>query len=194
MFKLDKNVPLRSITLLDLPDSGSKVIGYFLTDLVKYPSFDPTMRGRYNGYVILGQNHPFSGTRDIIGNYDVHGGITFANKLKNFNLDPYPELWAYADNWVVGFDTAQAGDNAENWGLDKTVNETIKLLQLMNKVEDYIEVDLKQINERIFFKTKGDDYIYFYDGIAEKLYKTNGAEVTKTFMPSNLKIKVLHRY
>jgi hypothetical protein len=194
MFKLDKNVPLRSITLLDLPDSSSKVVGYFLTDLVKYPNFDPTMRGRYNGYVILGKNHPFSGIRDIIGNYDVHGGITFANKLKDFNIDPYPELWAYADNWVVGFDTAHAGDNAENWGLDKTVDETIKLLQLMNKVEDYIEVNLKQINERIFFKTKGDDYIYFYDGIAEKLYKTNGAEVTKTFMPSNLKIKLLHRY
>lgn len=88
MFKLDKNVPLRSITLLDLPDSSSKVVGYFLSDLVKYPSFDPTMRGRYNGYVVLGKNHPFSGTRDIIGNYDVHGGITFANKLKDFNIDP----------------------------------------------------------------------------------------------------------
>lgn len=58
MFKLDKNVPLRSITLLDLPDDSRKTVGYFLTDLVKYPSFDPTMRGRYNGYVILGKKSP----------------------------------------------------------------------------------------------------------------------------------------
>lgn len=194
MFKLDKNVPLRSITLLDLPDSGSKVVGYFLTDLVKYPSFDPTMRGRYNGYVILGKNHPFSGTRDIIGNYDVHGGITFANKLKDFNLDPYPELWAYADNWVVGFDTAHAGDNAENWGLDKTVDETIKLLQLMNKVEDYIEVDLRSINKTIFFKVKGHKNVYYYDGIEEVLFAINDDEVVKAPMFGKVEIKILYQY
>lgn len=193
MFKLDKNVALRSITILNNADT-EKVVGYFLSDLSKYPTFDPTLRGRYNGYVILGENHPFDGARDIIGNYDVHGGITFANKLKDFNIDPYPELWAYADNWVVGFDTAHAGDNTENWDLDKTVNETIKLSQLMNEVEDYIEVNLKQITQRIFFKIKGDDKIYFYDGIEEKLFETNGAEVTKTFIPSKQLIKVLHRY
>ena len=194
MFKLNKNVPLRSITLLDLPDSGSKVVGYFLSDLVKYPSFDPTMRGRYNGYVILGKNHSFSGTRDIIGDYDVHGGITFANKLKDFNLDPYPELWSYADNWVVGFDTAHAGDNAENWGLDKTVNETIKLLQLMNKVEDYIEVDLRGITKTIFFKVKGHKNVYYYDGIEEVLFAINGDEVVKAPMFGKVEVKILHQY
>lgn len=193
MFKLDKNVPLRSITLLDLPDSGSKVVGYFLSDLVKYPSFDPTMRGRYNGYVILGQNHPFSGTRDIIGNYDVHGGITFANKLKDFNIDPYPELWAYADNWVVGFDTAHAGDNALDWDLEKTFAETIKLSQLMNKVEDYIEVDLRGITKTIFFKVKGHKNVY-YDGIEEVLFAINGDEVVKAPMFGKVEIKVLHQY
>lgn len=194
MFKLDKNVPLRSITLLDLPDGSRKTVGYFLSDLVKYPSFDPTMRGRYNGYVILGKNHPFSGTRDIIGNYDVHGGITFANKLKDFNIDPYPELWAYADNWVVGFDTAHTGDNAENWGLDKTVDETIKLLQLMNKVEDYIEVDLRSITKTIFFKVKGHKNVYYYDGIEEVLFAINGDEVVKAPMFGKVEIKVLHQY
>lgn len=194
MFKLDKNVPLRSITLLDLPDSGSKVVGYFLTDLVKYPSFDPTMRGRYNGYVILGKNHPFSGTRDIIGNYNVHGGITFANKLKDFNIDPYPELWAYADNWVVGFDTAHAGDNAENWGLDKTVDETIKLLQLMNKVEEYIEVDTKTLTGRLFFKIKDKDGVYFYDDMRGRLFIINGDEITSSSLFGKVKIKILHQY
>lgn len=195
-FKLDKNVPLRSITLLDLPDGNRKTVGYFLTDLAKYPSFDPALRGRYNGYVILGKNHPFDGTRDIIGNYDVHGGITFANKLKDFNIDPYPELWAYADNLVVGFDTAHAGDNAENWGLDKTVDETIKLSQLMNKVEDYIEVELKNITSRIFFYIEGvKDIIYFYDGVEDRLFETNGACFThiETFITPH-KIKILYKY
>ena len=194
MFKLDKNVPLRSITLLDLPDSGSKVVGYFLSDLVKYPSFDPTMRGRYNGYVILGKNHPFSGTRDIIGDYDVHGGITFANKLKDFNIDPYPELWAYADNWVVGFDTAHAGDNALDWDLEKTFAETIKLSQLMNKVEDYIEVDLRGVSKTIFFKVKGHKNVYYYDGIEEVLFAINGDEVVKAPMFGKVEIKILHKY
>lgn len=194
MFKLDKNVPLRSITLLDLPDGGSKVVGYFLSDLVKYPSFDPTMRGRYNGYVILGRNHPFSGTRDIIGDYDVHGGITFTNKLKDFNIDPYPELWAYADNWVVGFDTAHAGDNALDWDLEKTFAETIKLSQLMNKVEDYIEVDLRGISKTIFFKVKGHKNVYYYDGIEEVLFAINGEEVVKAPMFGKVEIKILHQY
>lgn len=194
MFKLDKNVPLRSITLLDLPDSSSKVVGYFLSDLVKYPSFDPTMRGRYNGYVILGKNHPFSGTRDIIGNYDVHGGITFANKLKDFNIDPYPELWAYADNWVVGFDTAHTGDNALDWDLEKTFAETIKLSQLMNKVEDYIEVDLRGVSKTIFFKVKGHKNVYYYDGIEEVLFAINGDEVVKAPMFGKVEIKILHQY
>ena len=194
MFKLDKNVPLRSITLLDLPDDSRKTVGYFLTDLVKYPSFDPTMRGRYNGYVILGKNHPFDGERDIIGNYDVHGGITFANKLKDFNIEPYPELWAYADNWVVGFDTAHAGDNAENWDLEKTVNETIKLSQLMNKVGDYIEVDLQTITGRFFFKIKDKDGVYFYDDLREDMLKITDEEVTRTRLIGKIKIKVLDKY
>lgn len=194
MFKLDKNVPLRSITLLDLPDGSRKTVGYFLTDLVKYPSFDPTMRGRYNGYVILGKNHPFDGTRDIIGNYDVHGGITFANRLKDFNLDPYPELWAYADNWVVGFDTAHAGDNALDWDLDKTVDETIKLSQLMNKVGDYIEVDLQTITGRFFFKIKDKDGVYFYDDLRGDMLKITDEEVTRTRLIGKIKIKVLDKY
>lgn len=194
MFKLDKNVPLRSITLLDLPDGSRKTVGYFLTDLVKYPSFDPALRGRYNGYVILGKNHPFDGARDIIGNYDVHGGITFANKLKDFNIDPYPELWAYADNWVVGFDTAHAGDNVDNWGLDKTVNETIKLSQLMNKIDDYIEVDLRDVRESIFFKVKGHENVYFYDGIEELLFAINADEAIKAPMFGKVEIKILQRY
>lgn len=193
-FKLDKNVPLRSITLLDLPDGNRKTVGYFLTDLVKYPSFDFAMRGRYNGYVILGKNHPFDGARDIIGNYNVHGGITFANKLKDFNIDPYPELWAYADNWVIGFDTAHAGDNAENWGLDKTVDETIKLSQLMNKIDDYIEVDLRDVRESIFFKVKGHKNVYFYDGIEELLFAINADEAIKAPMFGKVEIKILQRY
>lgn len=194
MFKLDKNVPLRSITLLDLPDDSRKTVGYFLTDLVKYPSFDPTMRGRYNGYVILGKNHPFDGERDIIGNYDVHGGITFANKLKDFNIDPYPELWAYADNWVVGFDTAHAGDNALDWDLDKTVDETIKLSQLMNKVGDYIEVDLQTITGRFFFKIKDKDGVYFYDDLRGDMLKITDEEVTRARLIGKIKIKVLDKY
>ena len=194
MFKLDKNVPLRSITLLDLPDGNRKTVGYFLTDLVKYPSFDPALRGRYNGYVILGKNHPFDGARDIIGNYDVHGGITFTNKLKDFNIDPYPELWAYADNWVVGFDTAHAGDNVNNWDLDKTVNETIKLSQLMNKIDDYIEVDLRDVRESIFFKVKGHENVYFYDGIEELLFAINADEAIKAPMFGKVEIKILQRY
>lgn len=193
-FKLDKNVPLRSITLLDLPDGNRKTVGYFLTDLSKYPTFDPALRGRYNGYVILGKNHPFDGTRDIIGDYDVHGGITFANKLKDFNIDPYPELWAYADNWVVGFDTAHAGDNVDNWGLDKTVNETIKLSQLMNKVEDYIEVDLQTITGRFFFKIKDEEGLYFYDNLRGDMLKISGEKITYTPMFGKVKIKVLHKY
>lgn len=194
MFKLDKNVPLRSITLLDLPDGNRKTVGYFLTDLVKYPSFNPTMRGRYNGYVILGKDHPFDGARDIIGNYDVHGGITFANKLKDFNLDPYPELWAYADNWVVGFDTAHCGDNAENWSLERTIDETIKLSQLMNKVEEYMEVDLGAVTSRIFFKAKGHKNVFFYDGMQDELFAINGEEAIKAPMFGKVEIKILQKY
>lgn len=109
-------------------------------------------------------------------------------------LTPYPELWAYADNWVVGFDTAHAGDNALDWGLEKTFDETIKLSQLMNKVEDYIEVDLRSITKTIFFKVKGHKNVYYYDGIEEVLFAINGEEVVKAPMFGKVEIKILHQY
>lgn len=196
MFKLDKNVPLRNITLLTNKDSEN-IVGYFLSDLSKYPDFDPNRRGRYNGYVILAQDHPLAGERDIIGDYDVHGGITFANKLKDFNIDPYPELWRYADNWVVGFDTAHGGDTALNWDFVRTKDETVKLLNLMANVSEYNAIDLRGITKTIFFKIKGDDNIYFYDGIEEVLFKIKDGEVIKSppmVSGLELKIKILHKY
>lgn len=196
-FKLDKNVALRNITLAITSKADKElVVGYFLSDLSKYPKFDPNLRGRYNGYVILGKDHPFNGVRDIIGDYDVHGGITLANKLKDFNLEPYPELWAYADHWVVGFDTAHVGDNDLKWTLERATDETRNLYALMLTVEEYQNVYLRDISARAFFKIKDCENIYFYDGFEERLFKI-GADVVELKFPETPymhKIKILHKF
>ena len=66
----------------------------------------------------------------------------------------------------------------------------------MNKVEDYIEVELKNITSRIFFYIEGvKDIIYFYDGMEDILFETNGACFThiETFITPH-KIKILYKY
>ena len=196
-FKLDKNVALRNITLAITSKADKDlVLGYFLSDLSKYPNFDPVMRGRYNGYVILGKDHLLVDKKDFLGDYDVHGGITFANKLKDFNIDPYPELWAYADNWVVGFDTAHAGDNYEKWSLQRTISETCKFYMLMCNVDEYRDVYLTDFSDNIVFKFKDDTAVYLYDSMREKLFKISNNEFKEQnyIKSSKVKIKVLRKF
>jgi hypothetical protein len=93
-----------------------------------------------NGYIFIPSNHPLYGKDyDDIDIY-VHGGLTFSKNFKASNflhwidgreyygdvtLDNYKEFDNY---WIIGFDTAHAGDNLISCSKDYVMIETDNLL------------------------------------------------------------------
>ena len=130
---------LEEITIFPTPKNG--VVGFFLSDISSIRSTE-LLFGTHNGYVILDRNHPISGMyySDIDEKYDieVHGGITFSNRLSTFkhstDFSETPELLDYQDYWVLGFDTQHAGDNAEKWNAESTLKETERFAEQLMKI------------------------------------------------------------
>ena len=95
-----------------------------------------------NGYVLIPPNHPYYEKHyDDIPVY-VHGGLTFSEKLSNLNHDNWLELFEMlekendnTDYWVVGFDTAHAGDSIHNWTKEAVKNETQRLAKQLSDVK-----------------------------------------------------------
>jgi hypothetical protein len=88
-----------------------------------------------NGYVVIPENHSLFGKdydelNEIV---NVHGGLTFSEDLTNLEGMPV-EVTA---GWVVGFDTAHAGDTLDKWSEEDVKNETVRLReQLMSYYGD----------------------------------------------------------
>lgn len=60
--------------------------------------------GCVNGYLSVPNGHPWHGKYYV--DADVHGGLTYA--ADRVPIEPHPQ--AIGDEWVLGFDTAHAGD------------------------------------------------------------------------------------
>jgi hypothetical protein len=138
------NLKLEYINIFPTPKNG--VVGYFLSDISSIRSTE-LLFGTHNGYVILAPNHPLSGMHynDIYENciyekygIEVHGGITFSNRLSTFkhstDFSETPELLDYQDYWVLGFDTQHAGDDAEKWNAESTLKETELFAEQLMKI------------------------------------------------------------
>lgn len=74
-----------------------------------------------NGYVMLPKDHPMFGVHYNDIPVGVHGGLTYSEEKDGL--------------WVVGFDTAHAGDNAENADIFYVAKET---LILKKQLEDMV--------------------------------------------------------
>lgn len=136
---MKSNLKIEHINIFPTPKNG--VVGYFLSDISSIRSTE-LLFGTHNGYVILDRNHPISGMYygDIDEKYDieVHGEITFSNRLSTFkhstDFSETPELLDYQDYWVLGFDTQHAGDNAEKWNAESTLKETERFAEQLMKI------------------------------------------------------------
>lgn len=143
--KSNLNLKFEHINILPKPNNG--VVGYFLSDISSIRPINPEFFGTHNGYVILDHNHPLSSVHynDIYENglyekynIEVHGGITFSNRLSIFkhstDFSETPELLDYQDHWVLGFDTQHAGDNMEKWNAESTLKETEAFAEQLMKI------------------------------------------------------------
>ena len=94
-----------------------------------------------NGYVLLPHNHPFYGKHyDDIG-VGVHGGLTFSDYFdadhflewignREFDGDVTLENYKKFDNWwMIGFDTAHAGDNLSTCSKEYVISETNEMIE-----------------------------------------------------------------
>lgn len=90
-------------------------------------------KGWGNGYVIIPKGHFLNGMHydEIHEKYeqlDVHGGLTFSDKVENLK-DHWPEVKDEdADGWMVGFDTCHYMDNIKKWPKEAVQAEADKLL------------------------------------------------------------------
>jgi hypothetical protein len=84
-----------------------------------------------NGYVIINKEHPLYGKHYNDFDIEVHGGLTFSEKVTQKMIDN--EHWKNyllqedLDKWVFGFDTCHYNDNLENWTKKKVEIETANL-------------------------------------------------------------------
>jgi hypothetical protein len=94
-----------------------------------------------NGYVIVPPAHPAYeldyGDIDV----DIHGGLTFSQKVTNDMLELFPALDTNdVGGWMVGFDTAHYGDDEYKWPMEAVQMETERLvLQLENYTKKLTE-------------------------------------------------------
>lgn len=91
--------------------------------------------GHLCGYVDIPATHPLFGIDYrsnifdmIIGNLEVHGGITFTGRLENpYNINELPDYFDDLHDWLIGFDCNHAEDYAPFKPCDE--GEVIELKQ-----------------------------------------------------------------
>lgn len=118
-----------NLILSDINYQANQTPYYFLREVTHLTGIDT---GHSNGYVvILNPNHPMYGIKyynpedyssTIVGDIDIHGGITFSEYDENRRA------------WVIGFDVCHYGDTKQSMPYKSCVNETINLY---NQVINY---------------------------------------------------------
>lgn len=89
-----------------------------------------------NGYVLLPKTHPLHGKNYNDIDVDVHGGLTLSELIVERDIEGG---WGEGQldledvgKWCVGFDTAHAWDNSENWTKEDVLQETERLRDQLN--------------------------------------------------------------
>ena len=117
------------------------------SNLRKIYEFD--FGGWGNGYVLLPPNHPFYNKNYDNINVDIHGGLTFGQKVNSEYFLKWIEnkevlgdvtienFKKFNDYWIIGFDTNHSGDNITKCSKDYVIDETNSLLEqcLDNDIE-----------------------------------------------------------
>ena len=112
--------------------------------------------GTHNGYVAVPPENKYHGKSwDEMEDFYVHGGVTFSepaicpNEMhgrkvnekyvgkKNpilMDAEFITENTEIGDDWwIFGFDTAHCGDNKHNWNRQAVVDETLSMMEQLNK-------------------------------------------------------------
>lgn len=86
------------------------------------------------GYVIIPENHHLHGKHYSEIDVDVHGDLTFSDLITDELIERWPELSpSDKGKWIVGFDTAHAGDNIVKWPKELVQAETDCLLEQLKR-------------------------------------------------------------
>ena len=93
----------------------------------KFPTPYSAIFGDYDGYVVIGKDHPYfnEGTNNI--SVEIHGGLTYDSYGILCQLPELKQEYATEDYRIIGFNTAHSGDSIEKWTKERTEKETCKL-------------------------------------------------------------------
>lgn len=112
--------------------------------------------GTHNGYVAVPPGNKYHGKSwDEMEDFNVHGGITFSQPViypdemdgrkvnekyvgkRNcilIDAEFITENTEIGDDWwIFGFDTVHCGDNKHNWNRQAVVDETLSMMEQLNK-------------------------------------------------------------
>lgn len=90
------------------------------------------------GYVIIPEGHPLHGKHHSEINVDVHGDLTFSDLITDDLIERWSELSSSdKGKWIVGFDTAHAGDNLLTCSKQFVQAETDCLLEQLKRIKYY---------------------------------------------------------
>lgn len=112
--------------------------------------------GTHNGYVAVHPENKYHGKNfDDMEDFEVHGGITFSEpatytdvmngmEIRKEYVGKRNKLLEKAefitdnteigdDWWIFGFDTAHWGDNKYNWDRQAVIEETLSMMEQLNR-------------------------------------------------------------
>ena len=120
---------------------------------IEYPQMNQPFyiaRGWGDGYLVFDRTHPLYGQDydeiNISHHTQAHGGWTYSqiagehflkNDIELIAIEN-EELQINADDWIIGFDTANGGDNLTTCSKNYVINHTKELKKYYGKLENFI--------------------------------------------------------
>ena len=144
-----------------------------------------TPMGHRCGYVVVNKNHPAYGkeyytftdsepinpTEQAINNIEVHGGLTYADKLK-FKVEHVTE--PKEDTWVFGFDAAHCDDAPDREAtieVYKDNKDIVDNLKIIEDIESKYPMSTKGIIRTLDYMVQECNKLSKQLGIIEKFIK-----------------------
>jgi hypothetical protein len=86
-----------------------------------------------NGYVLLDKEHPWYEKHYDDIDVEVHGGLTFSEKINEQMIDNFKLSPEDIGKWMIGFDTCHYQDTLKRWPKEKVQEEANRLLEQCKK-------------------------------------------------------------